>query len=128
MDSPFKPLPPVEAFDLSLGEKIDLEPVRPLFFVPKLGNRPQDPIIEAINFENTAPAHTSTGGWVSNGAVNPSETEKRSTGAPQQEKGRSQGSEELLSVWLRAARDDDQGPARVRFVLFSHHHICLIYR
>lgn len=122
MDSPFTPLPSVEALELSLAKKIVLEPIRPLFFVPKLDNRPQDPIIEATNFRNAAPTHPSTNGRATNGApvtngvVNEYEKEAKEVQKQEEEK-----SKEHLLMWLRAARREDQGPAQVCLISFSHH-------
>src|SRR5258706_13219629 len=119
MDSPFTPLPSLEGVDLSLSKRVDLEPIRPLFFVPKLDNRPQDPITETIGFGNAAPIRTSASGWptngvpTTNGIANGFETQAK--GAPKQEK---EQEEKRLSMWLRAARKEDHGPAQVRLVLF----------
>jgi len=114
MDSPFTPLPSVEALGLSLGKKIDLEPIRPVFFVPKLDNRPQNPIIEAINIGNAAPIHPLTSGRPTNGVPTTNAIgngyEKQAKQGLIQEKWQE---EEPLLMWLRAARKEDQGPAQV---------------
>lgn len=119
MDPPFTPLPSLEEFDLSLAKRVDLEPIRPLFFVPKLDNRPQDPITETINFGNAAPTRPSASGRPTNGAptINGIENgcETKAKGAPKQEK---EQEDNLLSMWLRAARKEDQGPAQVCLVFF----------
>jgi len=120
MDSPFTPFPSLEGLDLGLAKRVDLEPIRPLFFVPKLDNRPQDPIIETINIGNAAPTRPSTSGWptngvpTTNGAMNGFETQAK--GASKQEKGQE---EKHLSMWLTAARKEDHGPAQVCPVLFD---------
>jgi hypothetical protein len=120
MDSPFTPLPSLEGLDLSLAKRVDLEPIRPLFFVPKLDNRPQDPIIETINFGNAAPTRPSTSGRPTNGAPTTNGIangfEKQAKRAPKQEK---EQEGKLLSMWLRAARKEDHGPAQVCLVLFD---------
>jgi len=119
MDSSFTPLPSLEGVDLSLAKRIDLEHIRPLFFVPKLDNRPQDPIIESINFVNGAPTQPSTSGRPmngvpkANGIVDGFEKQAKGTIEPEKEK-----EEKLLLMWLRAARNEDQGPAQVSLVLF----------
>ena len=124
MDSHFTPLPSVEVLDLNLGKKIDLEPIRPLFFVPKLDNRPQDPILEAINFVNPAPAHPPTNAPATNGVPTTYGTrngyEKQAKETLKQER---EQEEELLLVWLRAARNEDQGPAQVGLVILSSSNI-----
>lgn len=113
------PLPSVEALDLSLAKRIELEPIRPLFFVPKLDNRPQDPIVEAINLGNAAPARPLTSGRPTNGLPTTNNLgngyEKMAKEVPKQEREQEEG---LLSTWLRAARKEDQGPAQVCFHLF----------
>jgi hypothetical protein len=119
MESPFTPLPSLEGLDLGLAKRTDLAPIRPLFFVPKLDNRPQDPIIEAINFGNAAPTKPSTsrpptnGTPTTNGIVNGFESQEKR--APKQDKDQE---EKLLSMWLRAARKEDQGPAQVCLASF----------
>ena len=114
MDSPFTPLPSLEGFDLSLAKRADLEPIRPLFFVPKLDNRPQDPITETIKLENAASIRPSASGRPINGASTTNGIangfEAKAKGAPKQEK---EQEENLLSMWLRAARKEDHGPAQV---------------
>lgn len=120
MDSSFTPLPSLEGLDLSFAKRVDLEPIRPLFFVPKLDNRPQDPIIETINFGNATPTRPSTSGRPTNGAPTTNGiangSEKQVKGAPKQEK---EQEEKLLSMWLRAARKEDHGPAQVCHLLFG---------
>jgi hypothetical protein len=122
MDSPFTPLPFVEPLGLSLAKHVDLEPIRPLFFIPKLDNRPQDPIIEALNFENAAPTHPSTGGRATNGVTVTGGTVnghgKQAKEAPNQKE---KQEEELLLMWLRAARKEDQGPVQVCLGSFFPH-------
>lgn len=122
MDSQFTPLPPVEALDLNLGKMFDLEPIRPLFFVPKLDNRPQDPIIEAVDFGNAAPTHLPTSGRPTNGALatnGMNGDEKQAKGALKQER---EQEEDLLLVWLRAARKEDH-PPQVGLVIVSSSNI-----
>lgn len=119
MDSPFAPLPSLEGFDLSLSKRVDLEPIRPLFFVPKLDNRPQDPITESINFGNAALTRPSASGRptngvpTTNGIANGFETQAK--GAPKHE---TEQEEKHMSMWLRAARKEGHGPAQVCLALF----------
>ena len=119
MDSTFIPLPSLEGFDLSLAKRVDLEPIRPLFFVPKLDNRPQDPITETINFGNAATTRPSASGQPANGAPATNGTtngfETKAKGPPKQEK---EQEEKPLSMWLRAARKEDHGPAQVCLLFF----------
>lgn len=124
MDSQFTPLSSVEALDLNLGKMIDLESIRPLFFVPRLDNRPQDPIIEAIDFGNAAPTHPSTSGRSTNGVTVTNGTmnryKKQAKEAFKQER---EQEDELLLMWLRAARKENQGPAQVGLLLLSSSNI-----